>query len=259
MAETTGKTGAAGEAGAAGTTGAAGAPAPRIRMQILYRDEGLIAVDKPVGLIVHGDGTGKRTLADELRDLLRAEGAEREAAELQPLQRLDRETSGIVLFSTCKQTQPAFDRLIAERGLEKRYLAIVRGRFPAGIQTYDAPLGRDRHDARRMRVSRSGKSALTKARRLDFAPADDRGPARSLVEVGILTGRKHQIRVHLSNAGYPVMGDELYGHPSPRERDLGLMLHASEEAFEHPVTGERVHIESPAPARFKGLFPEIGR
>ena len=225
-------------------------------LEILFEDGCLIAVDKPAGLIVHGDGTGTATLSDLVRAQLVAQGAPRAAAELQPLQRLDRETTGIVLFSTQKATQPAFDALVSGRQMEKRYLAIVHGRFPAGApRTFDAPIGRDRHDAHRMRASRSGKPALTTARLIAFAPADAQGPARSLVEVALHTGRRHQIRVHLSHAGFPLLGDELYGAPGARERAAGLMLHASEEAFTHPVTGERVRIRAPYPARFAPLFP----
>ena len=222
---------------------------------VLYEDPYLIAVDKPAGIIVHGDGTGQRTLTDLVRGLLAAEGEHRVVSELQPLQRLDRETTGIVLFSKAKETQPVFDALVAERGMEKRYLAVVRGRFPGGIETYDASIGRDRHDSHRMHVSRSGKSALTKAKRIGYASADGSGPERSLLDVNLLTGRKHQIRVHLSNAGFPVMGDELYGNPSRQERERGLMLHASAEEFVHPVTGGRVRIEAPYPPRFEELFP----
>lgn len=222
---------------------------------VLYEDSYVVAVDKPAGIIVHGDGTGRQTLSDFVRDYLVRAGEQQAVSELQPLQRLDRETTGIVLFSKAKEMQAAFDALIAERGMEKRYLAVVCGRFPGGIKTYDTPIGRDRHDSRRMHVSRSGKSALTKAKRIAYAPADSLGPERSLLDVNLLTGRKHQIRVHLSNAGFPIIGDELYGEPTHRELERGLMLHASVEAFVHPVTGEQVRIESPYPVRFEELFP----
>ena len=220
-------------------------------LRILYRDAWIIAVDKPADVIVHGDGTGTITLIDLLRNRL---GDDAPAGQLQPLQRLDRETTGIVLFSACKDTQASFDRLIAERRISKRYLAIVAGRFPNQPQTYRGPLGRDRHDSRRMRVSRTGKPALTRARLLAYAASDRHGPARSLLAVDLLTGRKHQIRVHLSDAGFPLLGDELYGRRRATG-DAGLMLHAYEESFEHPVTGAHVHVRAPYPVRFEPLFP----
>ena len=211
--------------------------------RVLYRSNTLIAVDKPQGLIVHGDGTGAPTITDAVRDLLLAEGtdASRAAAcDLQCLQRLDRDTSGIVLFSLSKTTQGAYDQLIAEHAIEKRYRALVEGRFPKVAQTYTWPIGRDRHDARKMRVSRTGKTATTHACLLE------QHASCALLDVRIETGRKHQIRVHVSHAGHPIVGDALYGHPHPK----GLMLHAAELSFRDPVTGESVDICSPLPSRF---------
>lgn len=163
---------------------------------------------------------------------------------MQALQRLDRDTSGIVLFSTCKQTQPAYDRMIAEHGIEKRYLAVVCGAPAWRERTFSWPIGRDRHDARRMRVSRTGKPAITHARVLKTCRV--RGRALALLDVAIETGRKHQIRVHLSHAGLPIMGDALYGRPDP----AGLMLHAASLTFTDPIDTAQVHITSPIPSRF---------
>lgn len=225
-------------------------PAP---IPILFESETLIAVDKPAGIIVHGDGTGVRTLTDSVKDLLRAQGWDEERlADIQALQRLDRETSGIVLFSVSKATQGAYDRAIAEHAFEKRYLAIAEGRPRWRERTFNDPIGRDRHDARRMRVSRTGKAALTHARVL--ATRTWRGRALTLLDVRIETGRKHQIRVHLSHAGLPLMGDALYGRPS----SSGLMLHAAHLSFTDPVSGNAVNISSPAPARMRALF-ELGK
>ncbi len=212
--------------------------------RVLYRSDTLIAVDKPQGIIVHGDGTGAPTLTDAVRELLLAEvadAAQSAARDLQCLQRLDHDTSGIVLFSLSKQTQGAYDRLIAEHAVEKHYRALVKGRFPKAPQTYTWPIGRDRHDARKMRVSRTGKTATTHACRLgQYA-------STALLDVRIETGRKHQIRVHLSHACHPIVGDELYGHPHPK----GLMLHAAELSFRDPVTDEFIAIRSSLPRRFR--------
>lgn len=216
----------------------AGAPS------VLFRSDRLVAVDKPAGIIVHGDGTGTPTLTDGVRDLLAAQGDEPAARELQALQRLDRETSGIVLFSLAKDTQAAYDRLIAEHGFEKRYLAIVEGTPTWRERTFTGPIGRDRHDARRMRVSRTGKAAVTHARVLKTCRV--RARALTLLDIAIETGRKHQIRVHLSHAGLPILGDALYGRPDP----AGLMLHAARLAFTDPIDGTRLDITSPTPARF---------
>ena len=222
-------------------------PAP---LAILFESDTLVAVDKPAGIIVHGDGTGTETLTDRLVATLAARGGETAARidELQALQRLDRETSGIVLFSTAKATQGTYDRAIAEHRFEKRYLAIVEGKPNWRERTFTGPIGRDRHDARRMRVSRTGKPATTHARVL--AARTVHGRALTLLDVRIETGRKHQIRVHLSHAGLPLMGDALYG----RADTAGLMLHAAHLAFTDPVSGEHVSIDAPAPVRMRTLF-----
>ena len=219
---------------------------------ILYECDTLLAVDKPAGIIVHGDGTGATTLTDAARALLHERGGQdddRRATELQALQRLDRETSGIVLFSVDKRTQAVYDRLIAEHRIAKHYLAVVCGAPSWRMRTFTGPIGRDRHDARRMRVSRTGKQATTHARVL--AQTRARGRMFTLLDVSIETGRKHQIRVHLSHAGLPIAGDALYGTADP----AGLLLHAARLSFGDPVTDASVTIESPMPARIRRLFP----
>lgn len=228
---------------------------------ILYEDDWLIAVDKPAGIIVHGDGTGAVTLTDQLRSLLaRRHGRNAPCVrELQALQRLDRDTCGIVLFCKQKAAQAPFDALIARHELRKEYLAMVEGRVPCQERTFDQPIGRDRHDARKMRASRTGKAALTHARKLgERRPG---GRVRTLLAVTIETGRKHQIRVHLSHAGFPLVGDALYNpacaaahtaapHGNLREAPAGepLMLQAHRVTFTHPATGKRVQITAPDPA-----------
>ena len=217
---------------------------------ILYEDRFLLAADKPAGLLVHGDGTGAETLSGRVRAHLAEEGLLPACA--QPVQRLDVDTTGIVLFSLVGDFQPALDRMIAERGVRKRYLAVVRGEYPSGERIISQPIGRDRHDAHRMRISASGKPAVTRAVKL--ASSD----GRSLLLVEILTGRRHQIRVHLAAQGFPIAGDALYGrsHGSGDARD-GLMLHAYEERLSHPVTGEALVIRAPWPERFGRWFPEM--
>lgn len=221
---------------------------------ILYESDTLLAVYKPAGIIVHGDGTGAPTLTDAVHALLLARGGQdddRRAADLQALQRLDRETSGIVLFSVDKRTQAAYDRLIAEHRITKRYLAVVCGSPSWRTRTFTGPIGRYRHDARRMRVSRTGKPATTHARVL--AQIRARGRMLTLLDVSIETGRKHQIRVHLSHAGLPIVGDALYGTADP----AGLLLHAARLSFDDPIAGESIVIDAPVPDRIRRLFPNL--
>ena len=216
---------------------------------VVYEDDVLLVVDKPAGILVHGDGTGTQTLTDLVADHLAATG--RPDARPQAVQRLDVGTSGLVLFSLDKATQPALDAQVAGHAMAKRYLAVVQGRFPSGEKVIEQPLGRDRHDARRMRVDAHGKSSLTLVRRLAVAGA--RGKRVSLVELTLRTGRKHQIRVHLSSRGYPIVGDALYGVPADRGGRVPLMLHAAREALVHPVTGERLVLAGEWPERFSNL------
>ncbi len=208
---------------------------------IIYQDSVCLAAEKPAGILVHGDGTGAPTLTDRVRVSLTRQGV---AATPQAVQRLDVDTTGIVLFSLSEEYQPAFDALVAGHAMRKRYLAEVAGSFPQDATTIERPIGRDRHDARRMRVCRPGQGqpALTRVRVLE------RRAASTLLLVELGTGRRHQIRVHLSSVGFPIAGDVLYGGARDSR---GLMLHALEEEFDHPVTGTHVLLRTETPERFR--------
>lgn len=246
-------------------------------MDIIYQDSYILAVNKPAGIIIHSDGTSRageragmcaaETLTDLARVYLENNGCVQQAQDVQALHRLDKDTTGIVLFSLDKETQPLFDELIRSRNVHKTYLAVVKGEFPEGEQDITLPIGRDRHDARRMRVSKTGKAALTHVRRLEVQRRGQSTQSLMLAELG--TGRKHQIRVHFSALGFPIVGDSLYGPivgdsmygrtsptaPSTRTAaftQVPLMLHAYELSFVHPVTGEFLVLKTEWPSRFTG-------
>lgn len=215
-------------------------------LDVLFCDPVMMVVDKPADLLVHGDGTDADTLTKRVCAWLAREG--HAGVRPQAIQRLDVDTTGLVLFSLAEEFQAALDAQVASHAMHKRYLAITR-RAPSGAQRgwveLAGPIARDRHDARRMRVGRSGKPALTRVRERG------RTAGRSLLEVELVTGRKHQIRVHLAHAGCPIDGDTLYGGA---HSDAGLMLHAWQEQVVHPVTGERLALCTTWPERFSPPF-----
>lgn len=249
--------------------------------QILWRDRFVVAVNKVPGILVHGDGTSSDNLSTQLQRYLDLEVAKQNQASslhAQAVQRLDVPTSGVVFFSICAETQPAFDALVASREMHKEYLAVVEGLWPQNLTKIDWAIGRDRHDAQKMRVAAGAKPALTEVRCLA------RRHGKSLLLVSLKTGRRHQIRVHLAHAGFPLVGDELYGRrsggsrtdgsPSERRRSDGrrtdglyscgiknlgytqLCLHAWRESFVHPISGEYVSVCAPWPQRFNDYFCE---
>ncbi|MEY8437559.1 RluA family pseudouridine synthase [Atopobiaceae bacterium 24-176] len=203
----------------------------------------LLAVDKPAGLLVHPDGTGAECLADRVQARLAADGRVRCA---HAVQRLDVDTTGLVLFSLAPEFQAAMDAQVADGSMEKRYLAVLAGNLARDL-VVEQPVGRDRHNARRMHVG-SGRPSLTRFSPMGTVPLGG-GRTGTLVEASIATGRRHQIRAHASWAGFPVVGDRLYGGPAAD----ALMLHGWRERFSHPLTWERVAVEAPVPASMAGL------
>lgn len=218
---------------------------------IVYQDDVMLAANKPAPLLVHSDGTGAATLTDAVARLLAASGPG-SSAHPQAVNRLDVDTTGLVLFSLDPAVQPALDAQVAGHSMRKRYLAVVSGRFPWEEKTVDAPIGRDRHDSRRMRACRpgsgQGKASVTCVRRLAVAP----GGRQTLLAVELKTGRRHQIRVHLASLGYPIVGDPLYGGARSR---AGLLLHAWSLDLDHPVTGERLRLATSWPERLGPWTP----
>lgn len=208
---------------------------------LLAADAFFLSVDKPAGILVHGDGTGAPNLSERVAEYLCTQGY---AGRPQAIQRLDVATTGLVIFSLTEEFQPAFDALVASNALRKRYLAVVAGVFPSCIHQIDAAIGRDRHNAHRMRIHSHGKEAHTRVCVLQ------RCKGLSLLELELLSGRRHQIRVHLASVGFPLLGDSLYGGVSHPD---GLMLHAWREEFEHPVTQQHIQLKTAFPKRFAKL------
>lgn len=231
-------------------------PAPReavpqaedIPLQILYEDADLAVVVKPRGMVVHpAAGHPDGTLVNAL--LARLDSLGGIGGELRPgiVHRLDKETSGLMLVAKNDETQEALSRMLKDREIEKHYRALAEGRMKEPEGEIDAPIDRSKRDRKKMAVDPEGRPALTRWKVLA------EGPACTLLDVHILTGRTHQIRVHLRSINHPVCGDGLYGFEKGVKVPC-LMLHAYSLAFEHPRTHEKMAFTAPLPEDFmKGL------
>jgi 23S rRNA pseudouridine1911/1915/1917 synthase len=205
---------------------------------IAYEDEHLLVVDKPAGLVVHpagGHATG--TLVHALVGV--AAGGEPERRGI--VHRLDRDTSGLLVVAKSEHAYARLQSLVRARELEREYTALVRGRPQSLRGRIEAPIGRDRHDPLRHSLDTdTPRDAVTHFELVEVLPE------HALLRVRLETGRTHQIRVHLGAIDLPVSGDPVYG----ARGDLGLkrqFLHAARLAFPHPITSERVDVESPLP------------
>jgi 23S rRNA pseudouridine955/2504/2580 synthase len=217
-------------------------PAPHFKLPVLYEDDALLAIDKPAGLAVHG-GSG---IAHGVIESLRAMRPQARFLEL--VHRLDRDTSGVLLVAKKRASLVALHEAMRTRAIDKRYLVGVAGRVRNEMQRVRLALAKrvTAEGEKRVSVSASGQEAETVFRRVA------RGPEFSLLEAQLLTGRTHQIRVHLAHLKHPVLGDDKYGDfdLNKRLRREGLkrmFLHARSLALAHPLTGEALVLESPLP------------
>jgi 23S rRNA pseudouridine1911/1915/1917 synthase len=206
---------------------------------IAWEDEHLLVVDKGPRLVVHpARGHREGTLSQLLASS--AAGGDPERAGI--VHRLDRDTSGLLVVARSERVHRLLASALAERRIEREYLALVRGRPPARAGTIEAPIGRDPRIRTRMAVG----GPRQREARTHFA-LERALPGTSLLRLRLETGRTHQIRVHLQAIGHPVCGDPDYGARGA----LGLerqFLHATRIAFDHPLTGSRVDVTSPLPA-----------
>ncbi len=237
------------------------APEP-FTLPVLYEDEHIIAIDKPSGMVVHpGAGHPHGTVVNQLLSHcpLASLGAPRRPGIVH---RLDEGTSGVLLVA---KSNVAYLRLVEQfkrREIEKLYLALVWGRVLEDEGRIEGPIARDPVRRQRMKILPTGRPAITEFRVLK------RFPQQTLLVVRPLTGRTHQIRVHLSAIGHPVVGDDLYGKQAaldihlrqpPAGEDVqsrrSLGLHAWQLKFAHPITGERLELSAPLPPEFAALTP----
>ncbi len=235
-------------------------PAAPTEFGVIYEDDQIIAVDKPSGLPVLPGG-------HHLEHTLLAQVRERFGGEVRPspLHRLGRGTSGIVLFARTQEALRRLTEAFAERRITKTYRALVQGVGLRAEQTVDVPIGRVDYPPTGHLYAATPDGAASKS--VCRLLHEDRERLQSLLEVRILTGRAHQIRIHVAAIGHPLVGDALYvagGGPAPLVRgrraplpgDCGYHLHATRLAFRHPASGNLVEIFSPPPPAL--LAPEEG-
>ena len=195
----------------------------------LYQDEHLIIVNKPTGMKSHANEPTEVALLNHVSSYV--------GQTCYVVHRLDKETSGAILFAKNPFVLPILNRLLEKKEIAREYWALAQGKFPSKTIVYKDKIGRDRHDRRKRLVdSKKGLYAETHVTRLkEFDKA-------TLVKCQLKTGRTHQIRVHLAHHGHPIIGDPLY-HPQPQGR---LMLHAHRLTFTHPFSLETISVEAPS-------------
>jgi 23S rRNA pseudouridine1911/1915/1917 synthase len=223
-----------------------------IPLDIIYEDEHLIVVNKPAGMVVHpAPGHPDGTLVNALlaHCPMIAEAGRRERAGI--VHRLDKETSGVLVVAKDENALKALHQQFRNRAVDKTYLALVRGRVqpPEGI--IEVPIGRDPRDRQRMTALAEGKYARTRYRAVEFFRK------HTLLEAHPHTGRTHQVRVHLSWLGYPVVGDGRYGPRRQRLLKDRHFLHAHRLGLTHPNTGEKMTFEAPLPAELKAVLQRL--
>lgn len=231
-------------------------PNPALSVVVLYADAALIAIDKPAGMPSHALRPGETDTAANflLARFPELAGVGTHRREPGLVHRLDTDTSGILLAA---RTQPAFLALRAQfagHSVRKEYLALVHGDV-AVAGKIDTPIAHDRHNRRKMRLATSAdphaRPALTRYRPLE------RLGAGTLVHVEIATGVRHQIRVHLSGLGHPLIGDHLYGSGDAAALAPRHLLHASRITIAHPDSGASLTISSPIPADFAAALERL--
>jgi 23S rRNA pseudouridine1911/1915/1917 synthase len=234
--------------------------AEALPLRIVFEDPDVVVLDKPAGMVVHpGAGHSSGTLVNALlhhvKDLSGVGGEARPGI----VHRLDRGTSGLMVVAKHDKAHQELARQFQHREVEKEYVALVWGLVQQG-RRIDAPIGRDPGDRQKMSTrARRARSAVTRVTRAEHL----RGV--SLLQVAISTGRTHQIRVHLSAIGHPIVGDSTYGGVHRRVADdvravqrlERPFLHASRLAFTHPVENRRMEFASPLPADLQDVLDAI--
>ncbi|MDR0595750.1 MAG: RluA family pseudouridine synthase [Puniceicoccales bacterium] len=224
-------------------------------LEVLFEDEHLIIVNKPVGVAVHvGNGMKEPALVEWVLAHCELSGI---GGEFRPgvVHRLDKNTTGAIIFAKTDRTYLKLVRLFSTRAIQKEYLAIVCGAMRTLSGTIDQPIGRHKSVKTKMCIHSAGKPALT-----DWRIQERFGELFSLISINLHTGRTHQIRVHMASIGHPLLGDATYGYnPNfcPKIQCERPMLHASKLSFVHPITLQSLVIKAPLPIDFISMVSNL--
>ena len=226
--------------------------AQKIPIEVIYEDKDIIVVNKPKGMVVHPangnpDGTLVNAIMAICKDSLSGIGG-----EIRPgiVHRIDKDTSGILIVAKNDKAHINLSEQIKNHEIEKTYIALVRGIVKENEATINMPIARSQKDRKKMAVVRNGKEALTHFKVLKRYYDNN----TTLLEVKIETGRTHQIRVHLSQIGYPIIGDLIYSNGKNKWGIQGQCLHAKSLKFKHPITGKEMFLEAELPEYFKEII-----
>ena len=227
--------------------------AQNIPIEIIYEDSDIIVVNKPKGMVVHPangnpDGTLVNAIMAICKDSLSGIGG-----EIRPgiVHRIDKDTSGLLIVAKNDNAHVKMSEQIKNHEVKKTYIALVRGVFKENEATIDMPIGRSTSDRKKMAVNKNGKNAITHIKVLK------RFDKYTLLQVNIETGRTHQIRVHLSHIGYPIVGDYTYSNGKNEFDVIGQCLHAQKLEFKHPITQKDMCLEAELPQYFKDILDEL--
>lgn len=224
-----------------------------IPIEIVYEDSDIIVVNKPKGMVVHPangnpDGTLVNAIMAICKDSLSGIGG-----EIRPgiVHRIDKDTSGLLIVAKNDNSHVKMSEQIKNHEVKKTYIALVRGVFKENEATIDMPIGRSTSDRKKMAVNKNGKDAITHIKVLK------RFDKYTLLQVNIETGRTHQIRVHLSHIGYPIVGDYTYSNGKNEFDVIGQCLHAQKLEFKHPITQKDMCLEAELPQYFKDILDKL--
>lgn len=225
-----------------------------IPLEILYEDDDIIVVNKPKGMVVHpANGNPDGTLVNAIMTICK-ESLSGIGGEIRPgiVHRLDKDTSGAIIVAKNDKAHIKLSEDLKNHKIKKTYIALVRGIIKENEATINMPISRSKQDRKKMAVDKNGKEAIT-----HFKVLNRYNGKYTLLEINIETGRTHQIRVHLSHIGYPIIGDETYSNGKNEWGIKGQCLHAKSLDFKHPIEEKELHIEAPLPEYFIKILKEL--